>query len=293
MSTQSIASADGTARLSADDAAMDSPSAAPLIPGNVAAATTAAAPCSSEHTRSRPRHSGRRWWRNEDGTFDAKKTITIPPVPADPDDLPELLKGFAAVPPLVTDIDLRTEKAITNEIKIRFPEHGVSGEEYGAVGPQDSWSWIIDPIDGTRSFISGMPTWGTLIGLLFEGKPVYGMMSQPYVGDCFIGGAGISELYNAEGSKVLKSGHNSDLANSILFSTTPDMFQAGAESDCFNHLVKKVKMTRFGADCYGYCLLASGFVDLVVESNLKYCDCLLYTSPSPRDLSTSRMPSSA
>ncbi len=172
----------------------------------------------------------------------------------------------------VTDIDLRTEKAITNEIKIRFPEHGVSGEEYGTVGPQDSWSWIIDPIDGTRSFISGMPTWGTLIGLLFEGKPVYGMMSQPYVGDCFIGGAGISELYNAEGSKVLKSGHNSDLASSILFSTTPDMFQAGAESDCFNHLVKKVKMTRFGADCYGYCLLASGFVDLVVESNLKYCD---------------------
>ena len=172
----------------------------------------------------------------------------------------------------VTDIDLRTEKAITNEIKIRFPEHGISGEEYGTVGPQDRWSWIIDPIDGTRSFISGMPTWGTLIGLLFEGKPVYGMMSQPYVGDCFIGGAGISELHNAEGSKVLKSGHNSDLANSILFSTTPDMFQAGAESDCFNHLVKKVKMTRFGADCYGYCLLASGFVDLVVESNLKYCD---------------------
>ena len=113
---------------------------------------------------------------------------------------------------------------------------------------------------------------GNLVGLLFEGKPVYGMMSQPYVGDCFVGGAGISELYNAEGSKVLKAGHTTDLSDSVLFSTTPDMFQVGIESDCFSSLVKKVKMTRFGADCYGYCLLASGFVDLVVESNLKYCD---------------------
>ena len=172
----------------------------------------------------------------------------------------------------VTDIDLRTEKTIANEIKIRFPEHGISGEEYGTVGSQERWSWIIDPIDGTRSFISGMPTWGTLIGLLFEGKPVYGMMSQPYVGDCFIGGAGVSELYNAEASRVLKARLTKNLSESILFSTTPEMFQSGAESDCFTNLVKKVKMTRFGADCYGYCLLASGFVDLVVESNLKYCD---------------------
>ena len=172
----------------------------------------------------------------------------------------------------VTDIDLRTEKAIAKEIKIRFPEHGISGEEYGAVGSQERWSWIIDPIDGTRSFISGMPTWGTLIGLLFEGKPVYGMMSQPYVGDCFIGGAGVSELYNAEGSQVLKARPTNILSESILFSTTPEMFQSGTESDCFTNLAKKVKMTRFGADCYGYCLLASGFVDLVVESNLKYCD---------------------
>lgn len=172
----------------------------------------------------------------------------------------------------VTDIDLRTEKAIISEIKVRFPEHGISGEEYGTVGSQDRWSWIIDPIDGTRSFISGMPTWGTLVGLLFEGKPVYGMMSQPYVGDCFIGGGGISELYYPEGSKVLKAGHTTYLSDAILFSTTPDMFQAGRESDCFSNLAKNVKMTRFGADCYGYCLLASGFVDLVVESNLKYCD---------------------
>ena len=98
------------------------------------------------------------------------------------------------------------------------------------------------------------------------------MMSQPYVGDCFIGGAGVSELYNAEGSQVLKARPTNNLSESILFSTTPEMFQSGTESDCFTNLAKKVKMTRFGADCYGYCLLASGFVDLVVESNLKYCD---------------------
>lgn len=181
-------------------------------------------------------------------------------------------KGLESEFDPVTEIDLKIEKAIADEIKIRFPEHGISGEEYGTIAPKAPWSWIIDPIDGTRSFITGMPTWGTLIGLLFNGRPMYGMMSQPYVGDCFIGGAGITELYSKTGSKALRVGSTAKLKESILFSTTPDMFQLGLELDCFNNLVKGVKMTRFGADCYGYCLLASGFVDLVVESNLKFCD---------------------
>ena len=148
---------------------------------------------------------------------------------------------------------------------------GYPVKNMGAVGSQERWSWIIDPIDGTCSFISGMPTWGTLIGLLFEEAGLWND-EPPFVGDCFIGGVRVSELYNAEGSQVLKARPTSNLSESILFSTTPEMFQSGTESDCFTNLAKKVKMTRFGADCYGYCLLASGFVDLVVESNLKYCD---------------------
>ena len=156
--------------------------------------------------------------------------------------------------------------------KLGFPEHGISGEEYGAVGSQERWSWIIDPIDGTRSFISGMPTWGTLIGLLFEGKPVYGMMSQPFVGDCFIGGAGVSELYNAESSQDCSRQGLPVICLSLFYFQQLGNVSIGGRIDCFTNLAKKVKMTRFGADCYGYCLLASGFVDLVVESNLKYCD---------------------
>ena len=181
-------------------------------------------------------------------------------------------KGLESEFDPVTEIDLKIEKAISQEIKLKFPGHGISGEEFGIIAPKAPWSWIIDPIDGTRSFIAGMPTWGTLVGLLWEGRPAYGMMSQPYVGDCFLGGAGISELYTKAGSKVIRAGSNSKLKESVLFSTTPDMFQLGKELDCFNNLVKRVKMTRFGADCYGYCLLASGSVDLVVEANLKFCD---------------------
>ena len=172
----------------------------------------------------------------------------------------------------VTIIDLKTEEIISEQIRIRFPNHGIIGEEHGVVAGESQWSWIIGPIDGTRSYITGMPTWGTLIGLTFEGKPLYGMMSQPYVGDCFIGGGGVSELYSRFGTKVLQAGSTTELSRSILFSTTPDMFQPGIELECFVKLSEQSRMTRFGADCYGYCLLALGLVDLVVEANLKFCD---------------------
>jgi myo-inositol-1(or 4)-monophosphatase len=172
----------------------------------------------------------------------------------------------------VTEADKSAERNIRSVITDRYPTHGIEGEEYGLTVGSSEWSWIIDPIDGTRSFISGMPTWGTLIGLLRNGVPCYGMMSQPLVGDCFIGGGTLSQLIRPEGVTALKCSGTRLLRDSTLFSTTPDMFQVGVELDSFNRVSSLAKLTRFGADCYGYCLMASGFAELVIEADLQFYD---------------------
>ncbi|MGY8844990.1 MAG: histidinol-phosphatase [Gammaproteobacteria bacterium] len=172
----------------------------------------------------------------------------------------------------VTEADRSAEKRIRSVIEARYPTHGIEGEEYGLTEGSSEWSWIIDPIDGTRSFISGMPTWGTLIGLLHKGVPCYGMMSQPMVGDCFVGGGELSQLIRPEGVTSLKCRATRLISDATLFSTTPDMFKSGAELEAFNRVSSLAKLTRFGADCYGYCLMASGFADLVIEADLQFYD---------------------
>lgn len=172
----------------------------------------------------------------------------------------------------VTAADRAAEAALRAAISARFPAHGIQGEEQVDQRGSSAWSWIIDPIDGTRSFMCGMPTWGTLVGLLEDGVPRYGMMSQPYVGDCFIGGAGRADLISQRGTQQLHCRRDRTLDQAVLFATTPDMFTAGVESDAFHALARSVRLTRFGADCYGYCLLAAGYVDLVVEANLGFYD---------------------
>ncbi len=172
----------------------------------------------------------------------------------------------------VTIADQAAEAALRAAITERFPTHGIQGEEQADKRGTSVWSWIIDPIDGTRSFVSGMPTWGTLVGLLEEGVPRFGMMSQPFVGDCFIGGGGHADLFSHGQRTSLKCRSGRNLDSATLFSTTPDMFAPGAELDAFNALSRAVRLTRFGADCYGYCLLAAGHIDLVVEANLGFYD---------------------
>jgi myo-inositol-1(or 4)-monophosphatase len=172
----------------------------------------------------------------------------------------------------VTQADKAAEAALRAAIAARFPSHGIQGEEEDDKRGSSVWSWIIDPIDGTRSFVSGMPTWGTLVGLLEDGVPRYGMMSQPFVGDCFIGGGGHADLFSHGQRTALRCRRDRGLEAATLFSTTPEMFAPGAELDAFNALSKAVRLTRFGADCYGYCLLAAGHVDLVVEANLGFYD---------------------
>jgi len=172
----------------------------------------------------------------------------------------------------VTEADRAAERALRAAIIERYPHHGIIGEEEAPRPAQGPYSWILDPIDGTRSFMSGMPTWGTLVGLLYKGVPQFGMMSQPLVGDCFIGGAGRAELIRQEGVRPLSCRAGVAVSQATLFSTTPDMFAAGEETSRFETLCRAVRLVRFGADCYGYALLAAGFVDLVVEANLKFFD---------------------
>lgn len=172
----------------------------------------------------------------------------------------------------VTVADHATEAALRRAIELRFPDHGIQGEESEDKAGAGRFSWIIDPIDGTRSFMSGMPTWGTLVGLLDNGRPRFGMMSQPYVGDRFVGGEGRAELVTDNGVTVLKCRPAASLGTATLFSTSPDMFAVGSEREAFDRLSVQTRLLRFGADCYGYCLLAAGHVDLVVEASLAFHD---------------------
>ena len=173
----------------------------------------------------------------------------------------------------VTEGDKAAEKAIRTAIRKRYPSHGILGEEFGDHDHDASFRWVIDPIDGTRAFIIGMPLWGTLIGLTRDGVPLLGAMSQPFTGERFWSEAGETRWRQGVGKpRTLRTRGCSSLDQAVLTSTHPDLFAAGEEMQRFQTLKSCVRMTRFGGDCYGYCLLAAGHVDLVVEAGLKPYD---------------------
>jgi inositol-phosphate phosphatase/L-galactose 1-phosphate phosphatase/histidinol-phosphatase len=170
----------------------------------------------------------------------------------------------------VTQADRETEAAIRRLIGERFPGHGVIGEEYGADRPDAEWVWVIDPIDGTKSFISGVPLFGTLIALLHQGVPSLGVIDQPVSRERWIGAHGHASTLNGAAIKVRPC---PDLARAMLFSTAPESF-TGDEITRWQRVAKAVKLVRYGTDCYGYGLMAAGFCDAVVEAGLKpydYC----------------------
>ena len=173
----------------------------------------------------------------------------------------------------VTKADRAAERAIVRAIRSRAPDHGVVGEEFGAKQEGAAFQWVIDPIDGTRSFITGTPMWGTLIGLLHEGAPVLGLMDQPFTGERFWSAQGAAHTHDASGkTRRIRTRACARVSDAIMMTTSPDLFARGAEADGFNRVKGEVRMTRYGGDCYAYCLLASGFVDLVVEAGLKSYD---------------------
>jgi myo-inositol-1(or 4)-monophosphatase len=173
----------------------------------------------------------------------------------------------------VTKADRAAERAIRRAIKERWPDHGLIGEELGSSGHNRRFRWVVDPIDGTRAFIMGSPLWGTLIGLLEEEKPILGLMDQPFTGERFWSGAAGAHMRVGTGKpRRIQTRACASLAEATLTTTHPELFAKGREAQAFARLAERVRMTRYGGDCYGYCLLAAGFVDLVVEAGLKAHD---------------------
>jgi inositol-phosphate phosphatase/L-galactose 1-phosphate phosphatase/histidinol-phosphatase len=168
----------------------------------------------------------------------------------------------------VTIADRDAEAAIRARIEARFPAHGIIGEEHGRVRVDAEFVWVLDPIDGTKSFISGVPLFGTLIALLHRGAPVLGVIDQPIARERWIGAAGRATTLNGAAVRVRAC---PEMARATLFATAPDMFR-GAEVAAFERLRGAAKLTRFGADCYAYGLLAAGFIDCVAETSLQLYD---------------------
>ena len=171
----------------------------------------------------------------------------------------------------VTEADRAAEAAIRHKIRAMFPAHGVMGEEYGSERLDAEFVWVLDPIDGTKSFISGMVGWGTLIGLLRNGEPCYGMMHQPFTRERFSGDGGSAKYRGPLGERVMKTRSCAGLADAVLYTTTPRLMEP-PEQRRFAMIEEKVKLSRYGGDCYAYAMLSMGLIDLVIETNLQPYD---------------------
>lgn len=168
----------------------------------------------------------------------------------------------------VTAADRAAESAMRTLIRKVFPDHGIVGEEYARERDDAEYVWVLDPIDGTKSFISGMPAWGTLIALTRFGEPVFGMMHQPFIRERFSGDGGAARYRGPAGDRDLRVRPCDALAKAVLFTTSP-LLMSEEEVSLFRRVEQKVRLSRYGGDCYAYCMLAAGHVDLVIETALK------------------------
>lgn len=173
----------------------------------------------------------------------------------------------------VTEADRAAETAMRALIRRTFPDHGIIGEEFGDERPDAAYVWVLDPIDGTKSFIAGMPAWGTLIGLLKDGVPVYGMMHQPFIGERFAGDGASARYRGPAGDRRLSVRSCAGLKDAVLFTTSP-LLMSAEERRHFQKVEKNVRLSRYGGDCYAYCMVAAGYVDIVIETGLKPHDIL-------------------
>lgn len=171
----------------------------------------------------------------------------------------------------VTEADREAERAIRRVITERYPEHGVLGEEHGDVGLEREYVWVIDPIDGTRAFISGLPVWGTLVGLYHKGRAVMGMMDQPFTGERFIAKPGSAIMRRNGEIALMRSRTGIALEQAMMMTTSPLIFPEDL-APAYQRLERTVQLARYGCDCYAYAMVAAGNIDLVVESGLKAYD---------------------
>lgn len=171
----------------------------------------------------------------------------------------------------VTAADRAAEQTMRTLIRRQFPEHGILGEEYGSDGTDAEYVWVLDPIDGTKSFITGMVAWGTLIGLMRFGEPVFGMMHQPFTRERFTGDGGAARYRGPAGSRDLHVRKCAAIEGAILATTSP-LLMNEADRAKFGAVENRVKLSRYGGDCYAYCMLAAGLIDLVIETEIKPYD---------------------
>ena len=171
----------------------------------------------------------------------------------------------------VTAADHAAETAMRALIRRTFPEHGVVGEEFASEHADAEYVWVLDPIDGTKSFMAGMPAWGTLIALTRFGEPVFGLMNQPFIGERFSGDGMAASYQGPAGNRELRVRACETLADAVLFTTSP-LLMNDADREAFGKVEAAVRLSRYGGDCYAYCMLAAGHVDLVIETGLKPYD---------------------
>ncbi len=171
----------------------------------------------------------------------------------------------------VTAADRATEAVMRRILTGRRPDDAILGEEMGQTTGTSGLVWVLDPIDGTRAYLSGTPTWGVLIAVADSTGPRFGIIDQPWTGERFYGGFGQAQLDGPHGSRALRTRPERSLNQAILFSTYPEV-GTRAEQDAFDALSARVRMTRYGMDCYAYALLALGQIDLVVEAGLQPYD---------------------
>jgi histidinol phosphatase-like enzyme (inositol monophosphatase family) len=171
----------------------------------------------------------------------------------------------------VTEADREAERAIKALILKEFPDHGVLGEEHGAENAASRYIWVIDPIDGTRAFISGLPVWGTLVGLTIDGEAVAGLMSQPFTGELFYATDSASHYEGPGGPRILRTRPTTRLADATLFTTTPALYKDGKRT-LYDRLEGSVRLARYGTDCYAFAMVAAGHADIVADPGLQPYD---------------------
>jgi histidinol phosphatase-like enzyme (inositol monophosphatase family) len=171
----------------------------------------------------------------------------------------------------VTEADRSAEAAVRKLLAEHRPDDGIIGEEYGAWREGTDLVWVIDPIDGTRAFISGLPLWCTLIALRVEGKPLLGVIAQPYLGEIFVGSPLGSRLIRGDQERPLKVRPCPMLTDAVISTTDPNLFDGG-EAGAFEQVRAAARLARYGCDAYAYAMVALGRMDLVMESNLKPWD---------------------
>lgn len=168
----------------------------------------------------------------------------------------------------VTLADKAAERAMRELIGQRFPEHGIHGEEEGRAQGRSPLTWVLDPIDGTRAFITGLPQWGTLVAFNDGDHPRIGIMNQPFTEERFLGTPSGAWL-NGQPIRVSPC---PSLAHARVSCTSPQIFTAPAQLEAFNRVADRVRLVRYGGDCYAYCMLACGHIDAVIEAGLKPYD---------------------